>query len=308
MYQVSVTDANGCTVTDSFTLTRLDAPTLTLDNGASDFCYDNIDAATLVVNAAAGTAPYQYRINGGTLGASNSFAGLTPGTYTIEVVDANDCRDTVTATIEPQVIASATTIQELDCAGPPAQIQVNISNGYTSGGDYDIYEVSINGAPYTSDNNNITGNSFVYSIPNDGSIISDTTYQFLITDSRGCTTQTNVVTISPPETIAGSTVVTDTQCGDNTSGIIELVPDTTQGVPPYEFSNDGGATFSTQNIFSGYGPGTHGGFVIRDSRGCVSPAYTATIAPSDPLDATVTPVDAVCSAGSGKRFHINYHK
>ncbi len=298
LYQVSVTDANGCTVTDSFTLTRLDAPTLTLDNGASDFCYDNIDAATLVVNAAAGLAPYQYRINGGPLGASNSFTGLTPGTYTIEVVDANDCRDTVTATIEPQVIANATTIQELDCAGPPAQIQVNISNGYTSGGDYDIYEVSINGAPYTSDNNNITGNSFVYSIPNDGSIITDTTYQFLITDSRGCTTETNVVTISPPETIAGSTVVTDTQCGDITSGIVEVVPDTTQGVPPYEFSNDGGATFSTQNIFSGYGPGTHGGFVIRDSRGCVSPAYTATIAPSDPLDATVTPVDAVCSAGS----------
>ena len=298
LYQVSVTDANGCTVTDSFTLTRLDAPTLTLDNGASDFCYDNFTAATLVVNAAGGLAPYQYRINGGTLGASNSFAGLTPGTYTIEVVDANDCRDTVTATIEPQVVANATTIQELDCAGPPGQIQVNISNGYTSSGNYDIYEVSINGAPYTSDNNNITGNSFVYSIPNDGSIITDTTFQFLVTDSRGCTTETNVVTISPPETIAGSVVGTDTQCGDNTSGIVELIPDTTQGVPPYEFSNDNGATFSTQNIFSGYGPGTHGGFVIRDSRGCVSPAYSVTIAASAPLDATVTPTDAVCSAGS----------
>lgn len=63
-YQVSVTDANGCTVTDSFTLTRLDAPTLTLDNGASDFCYDNFTAATLAVNASGGLAPYQYRING----------------------------------------------------------------------------------------------------------------------------------------------------------------------------------------------------------------------------------------------------
>ena len=298
LYQVSVTDANGCTITDSFTLTQLDAPVLTLDNVASDFCYDNFTAATLVVNAALGTAPYQYRINGGVLGGSNSFSGLTPGTYTIEVVDANDCRDTVTATIEPQVMANATTIQQLDCAGPPGQIQVNISNGYTSGGDYDIYEVSINGAPYTSNNNNITGNSFVYSIPNDGSIISDTTYQFLVTDSRGCTTESNVVTISPPETIAGSVVGTDTQCGDNTSGIVELIPDTTQGIPPYEFSNDNGATFSTQNIFSGYGPGTHGGFIIRDSRGCVSPAYSVTIGASAPLDATVTPVDAVCAAGA----------
>ncbi|WP_420319804.1 T9SS type B sorting domain-containing protein [Flagellimonas sp.] len=297
-YQVSVTDANGCTITDSFSLTALQAPTLALDSGASDLCYDNFNAATLVVNASLGTTPYQYRINGGALGASNSFSGLTPGTYTIEVVDANDCRDTVTQTIEPQVTALAATIQELDCAGPPAQIQVNISNGYTSGGDYDIYEVSINGAPYTSDNNNITGNSFIYSIPNDGSIIVDTTYQFLITDSEGCTTESNIVTITPPETIAGSAVGTDTQCGDNTSGIVELIPDTTQGIPPYEFSNDNGATFSTQNIFSGYGPGTHGGFIVRDSRGCVSPAYSVTIAASAALDATVTPTPAVCSAGN----------
>ncbi|WP_349351702.1 SprB repeat-containing protein [Flagellimonas sp. MMG031] len=297
-YQVSVTDANGCTVTDSFALTRLDAPTLTLDAAASDFCYDNFTAATLSVNATGGLAPYRYRINGGVLGASASFNGLTPGTYTIEVVDANDCRDTVTATIEPQVMANATTIQELDCAGPPGQIQVNISNGYTSSGDYDIYEVSINGATYTSDNNNISGNSFVYSIPNDGSIISDTTFQFMITDARGCTTETNTVTISPPETIAGSAVATDTQCGDNASGVVELIPDTTQGIPPYEFSNDNGATFSTQNIFSGYGAGTHGGFVIRDSRGCVSPAYSVTIGSSAPLDATATPTDAVCSAGA----------
>lgn len=296
LYQVSVTDANGCTVTDTFTLTSLDAPTLTLNTGASDLCYDNFNAATLVVDATLGTAPYQYRINGGALGASNTFSGLTPGTYTIEVVDANDCRDTVTMTIEPQVMATAVTIQELDCAGPPAQIQVNISNGYTSGGDYDIYEVQINGGGYSSDNNNITGNSFIYSIPNDGSITSDTTYQFLITDSEGCTTESNIVTITPPETIAGSAVGTDTQCGDNTSGIVELIPDTSQGVPPYEFSNNNGATFTTQNIFSGYGPGTHGGFIIRDSRGCVSPPYSVTIAPSDALDATATPTPAVCAA------------
>ncbi len=297
LYQVSVTDANGCTVTDSFTLTRLDAPTLTLDSGASDLCYDNFTAATLVVNATGGLAPYQYRINNGTLGASNSFAGLSPGTYTIEVVDANDCRDTVTTTIEPQVMANATTIQELDCAGPDGQIQVNISNGYTSGGNYTSFEVSINGGPYSSDSNSISGTFFVYSVPNDGSIITDTTYQFLITDAQGCTTESNVVTISPPETIAGAVVATDTQCGDNASGIVELVPDFSQGIPPYEYSNDGGATFSSQNIFSGYGPGTHGGFVIRDSRGCVSPEYFATIAASTPLDATATPTDAICATG-----------
>ena len=297
LYQVSVTDANGCTITDSFTLTSLSSPTLTLDNAASDFCYDNVDAASLVVNAAGGDGSYQYRINGGLLGASNTFNGLTPGTYTIEVVDGNDCRDTVTATIALEITASATTIQELDCGGPDAQIRVNISNGYPSGGNYDYYEVSINGGAYSSTTTNITGNSFIYSIPNDGSIVVPTTFQFEVYDSRGCMTETNVVTIAPPEIIAGSTLVTDTTCGED-NGIIELVPDTNFGVPPYVFSDDSGATYSTQNIYSGFAAGTYSTFMIRDSRGCTTPLLSATVNASAPIDATIVVTDAVCTAGA----------
>jgi len=297
LYQVNVEDANGCIVTDSFTLTPLTAPTLTLDTVASDFCYDNIDASTMVVTAAGGLPPYQYRINGGALGGSPTFNGLTPGSYTIEVVDSNDCRDTVNVIVEPEVTASATAITQLNCGGPDAEILVNISNGYTSGGDYDYYEVSIDGAPYTSNNNNITGNSFIYTIPNDGSIIVPTTFQFEVFDAQGCRTETNVVTITPPETIAGTAVPTHTTCGDN-NGIVTLIPDTTQGVPPYEFSDNGGATFTTQNIYSGYAPGVYNNFVIRDARGCVSPPLSVTINGSVPIDATVSPVDAICTAGT----------
>ena len=46
-YQVSVTDANGCTITDSFALSALQAPTLALDLGASDLCYDNFNGFNL---------------------------------------------------------------------------------------------------------------------------------------------------------------------------------------------------------------------------------------------------------------------
>ncbi|MGB5236516.1 MAG: T9SS type B sorting domain-containing protein [Flavobacteriaceae bacterium] len=296
-YQVSVTDANGCTVTDTFTLTSLASPTLSVNAGATDYCYDNVDAATIAVTTAGGLAPFQYRINSGPLGGSSTFNGLTPGTYFIEVVDSNNCWDDITVVIEPEINAVATTIQELDCGGPPAQIQVTINDGYTSGGDYDIYEVSIDGAPYTSDSNNITGNSFIYSIPNDGSIIAPTTFQFLVQDSEGCTTETNVVTISPPETIVGAAVPTDTTCGDD-NGIITLVPDTNFGVPPYEFSDNSGATWSAQNIYSGFAPGTYSTFMIRDSRGCTTALLSATINTSLALDASVVPVDAVCAAGT----------
>ena len=295
-YQITVTDANGCTLTDTFDLTPLESPELALDQTASDFCYDNFNASTLVVNASGGTGSYEYRINSGTWVSSNSFSGLSPGNYTIEVRDSNGCRDSLTQAINPPLRADAQTIQELECGGPEGEIRVNISNGYTSGGNYDSYEVSINGGPYTTDNNNISGNSFVFSVPNDGSITAPTSYQFEVTDARGCTTLSNVVTVLPREEIAGTAIPTDTRCGED-NGIVELVPDFTVGIPPYEFSNDGGNTFSTQNIFSGYGPGTHGGFYIMDSRGCISPEITVTIADSDPLLASSTASDAVCSSG-----------
>ncbi|MEZ2416072.1 T9SS type B sorting domain-containing protein [Muriicola sp. E247] len=295
LYQVSVTDANGCTITDSFTLTSLAAPTLTIDNGATDYCYDNTDAATIAVNAAGGLPPYQYRINGGLWVGGSTFNNLTPGTYTVEVNDANDCRDSVTLNIADEISATAVTITELNCGGPDAQIQVTITDGYPSGGDYDIYEVSVDGAAYTSNSNNITGNSFVYSIPNDGSITTDTTFQFLVSDSRGCTTETNVVTISPPESIVGVATATDTSCGDD-NGIITLTADTNFGVPPYEFSDDNGTTYGAQNVFSGFAPGTYNTFMIRDSRGCTTPLLSATINASAAIDATVVANDAVCAA------------
>ena len=297
LYQVSVTDANGCTVTDNFTLTPLSAPTLTINAGSSDYCYDNTDAATIAVTAAGGLAPYQYRINNGPWGGSNTYNGLTPGNYTIEVLDANNCRDDVSVTIAPQITATATAIRELNCGGPSAQIRVNISNGYPSGGNYSSYEVSIDGGPFSSAAFPISGNSFIYDIPNDGSITVNTDFRFQVQDSRGCITETNVVTISPPETIAGTAVPTGTSCGED-NGIIELIPDTSQGIPPYEYSSDGGATYSSQNIFSGFAPGTYSSFMIRDSRGCTSPLLSATISSSSPIDADVSSVDAVCSAGA----------
>lgn len=293
-YTVTVTDLNGCSVTDTFSLSALSTPILTVDNAASDFCYDAFDAASLVVNASSGTAPYEYRINGGPLGASNTFSGLNPGTYTIEVVDANDCRDDVSVTIQPQITATATIIQELECSGPDGQIQVIISDGYPAGSNYVDYDVYVDGV-LTSTNVPITGNSFVHTVPNDGSITTDTGYRFVVRDSQGCENQTDEVIITPQETISGTAMVTDTQCGDLSSGIVELIPDTTQGVPPYEYSDNGGATFGSQNVFSGYGPGTHSNFVIRDSRGCVSPPISATIATSDPLNSTVTVFDATCA-------------
>ncbi|QLG44061.1 T9SS type B sorting domain-containing protein [Costertonia aggregata] len=307
LYTVTVEDTNGCTVTGSFTLTALEAPVLTLNTTASDLCYDNNNAATLVVNEpTTGVGPFRYSINGGAFSAPTtgdfSFSGLTPNTYTIEVRDSQDCSDTLTQIVQPEIRGTATIIRELTCAGPDAQIRVVVNDGYPSGGNYDHYEVRFDTAPltaqpYSSSNFTFTGNTFVYNVPA-ALVTTDTNFQFQIFDSQGCPTETNVVTLSPTEVIAGAAVGSDTVCGDLTSGTVTVNADTTQGVAPYEFSNDGGLTYSTQNVFSGYAPGTYADFRVRDSRGCESPILSATINPSTAVDATVVPNNAICTGAT----------
>ncbi len=296
-YTLEVTDVNGCQVLDTFTLTPLPSPALSLDLAQSDFCYDAFNAAQLAVTASGGLGPYEYRINGGPWQASPIFPGLTPNSYTLEVNDANNCRTQITALINDPIRATASILQELTCSGPDARIEVSIQDGYPIGTSYDHYEVSINGGPYTSANYPIAGSSFQYTVPNDGSITSDTTYEFMVLDSQGCSAFSNQITISPRESIAGSVQITDTRCGVPGSGVVELIPDTNFGVPPYEYSNDNGTTFGPVSVFPGYSAGTHGGFVIRDSRGCESPTLTAVVGSSAPLDAVITPTPASCSAG-----------
>ncbi len=293
-YFVRVEDNLGCVVTSSpgKTFTALEFPTISL--GTSDFCFDSTDAASLSVVATGGDGIYEYRINGGPWGPSPSFSGLAPDTYTIEVRDGNECPASITRTIEPQLTTNITIVRELECTltgTRDARIRVNISDGYTP---YLNYEVSFNGAPY-SGTTAITGNSFVFDTPNDG------TYQFRVSDSgtdgsgASCTTETNEVVIAPIESIVASAVPTDPRCGDPNTGVVELVPDTSVGIPPYEYSTDN-VNYGSQPIFGNLAPGNYT-YYVRDSRGCFVPV-PFTIGPAGPpLDATVAITDATCSPG-----------
>ncbi|QYS87939.1 SprB repeat-containing protein [Flavobacterium davisii] len=81
-YTVTIKDAGGCQVIKTINLTNPNNPTLAL--GASDFCYDDTNKASLVVSASGGVAPYSFSLNGGAFVPSNTptdshtFNGLIP--------------------------------------------------------------------------------------------------------------------------------------------------------------------------------------------------------------------------------------
>jgi hypothetical protein len=85
-YDVTVTDANGCTETGSATVTEAAALTLALAT-TSDSLYALAGSATATVTG--GTEPYTYAWDGTT--GTATLDGLGEGVYTVIVTDANGC-------------------------------------------------------------------------------------------------------------------------------------------------------------------------------------------------------------------------
>ncbi|MEX0272913.1 MAG: SprB repeat-containing protein, partial [Flavobacteriaceae bacterium] len=295
-YTLTVTDAEGCSATHTFTLTTIDSPDVVVDSGASNICHVPGTGATVAVSSTAGSAPlasHQYRINGGTLQASPVFTGLTPGSYTIEVVDGNNCSDSINVTINPRLRVNTNIAAEIPCGGAPGQIQVNVNGGYTVGAGTKQYEVSADGGTTFGAPSPLTSNSFLFdtNVPGD--------YVFRVTDNEGCVAESSPVTLNPPQTIDPATLdITPVSCGGSDNGRVVITPDATSGIPPYEISFNGGA-FGTQNVFSNLTVGTYQ-VVVRDARGCETTPVDAVVSLNTTAvpNATVSEVQATCNAGA----------
>ena len=95
LYQVTVTDAGGCTASKNITITDLPGPSLT-ETHVNITC-DNTNGS-IDLSVSDGTFPYTYIwSNGATSQDLNNIT--TSGTYSVAVIDANCCTTTKTITI-----------------------------------------------------------------------------------------------------------------------------------------------------------------------------------------------------------------
>jgi hypothetical protein len=102
VYSVAVVDGNNCTTSQSITISTPSQLTATIASVNPSVV--NKFLGSLLVNAAGGTPPYQYAINGGAFQTSNDFAGkFIIGTNTLSIKDANGCIITSTKLIELDV-------------------------------------------------------------------------------------------------------------------------------------------------------------------------------------------------------------
>ncbi|WP_186435570.1 T9SS type B sorting domain-containing protein [Maribacter sp. MAR_2009_72] len=291
IHTITVTDTNGCTATDTFTLNTPVNPVISIDP-SSDLCYDssNPGSATVVIGGSGGLAPYVFRMNSGPYRTSNTFANLTPGNYTFEIRDANGCTDDLMFTIEPQLTANIVLSKDIDCTvSPDAILDLQVNGGYSPF----TYELNIDNGGYTS----YTG-TFPFTTNTPG------LYRFRVTDSQGCVAESNEVTVTAVVNPLATETVTDPTCNGDSNGIVEINIDPAYGSSPYEISFNG-SPFTSQRVYPGLAAGTYT-YTLRDSKSCT---YTQTVTVNDPVlfDANVVATDVSCG-GSGDipgRIDIN---
>lgn len=122
-----LTSSLGC---DSLlTVSVAEHPVAQLDWEATPSCWNDADG-TVSLAASAGTAPYQYAIDGGSFGNGSVFGGLPAGQYLAMVTDGNGCLTQMpfeVATIPPTIIELAGA--KLYCGQPTATLAPEIISG-----------------------------------------------------------------------------------------------------------------------------------------------------------------------------------
>lgn len=288
-YNATVTDVNGCVVNTTFTLNAAVPPVLAIT--PNDFCYDDAAGLTLTANVTSGgDGNYQYSLNGGAFGAGNVFAGLTSGSYTIDVRDGNNCTDSASITINPELSVSATASNITACA---TDTDVNIS---AAGGDGNyVYAVVADGvAPAAGD----------FAATNPVAVTPAGDYDVYVRDNNGgagyCEASFDITIVQ--DAPLGLTIVdTGILCSGEAQATITITA--TGGEAPYEYSINNGTTYQPSNTFVNQLAGSYN-IRVRDANNCdIAQIYTITEPLTLSASAAVTQL-AECNPGIGAEVRI----
>ncbi|WP_309612800.1 T9SS type A sorting domain-containing protein [Flavobacterium sp.] len=266
-YTAVVTDANGCTVNVSATVTQ---PTTVLSSTNTSVnatcCTGNNGTAN--VTPIGGTAPYTILWSNGS--TTFSLDNLVAGTYTYVVTDANGCTTNGSVLIRAvPILASTLVTTPATCAGNDASVTVTATGGTM---------------PYTILWSN---GSTTFTLAN----LAAGTYTYTVTDANGC--QTNgTVTITATPVLVASATSTNVNCFAGTNGSATVTA--TGGTAPYTILwSNGSTTFTVNNLLAG----TYTA-VVTDARGCTSNVSVTITQPAMALASTNTTTNVSCFAGT----------
>jgi len=249
IYTVTLTDANGCSNTTSFTVQSSNAPVLSIDSLVDVNCAGGNDgSANLSVTG--GVAPYVWSWQGG-ISNSSSATGLTSGTYNVTVSDVSGCQSFIQVIIsQPDPIAIQMSQPVTICIGGNTVI-----SGSASGGTQPYIYAWSDGSSTAQVNVNP---------------VVSTSYVLTVTDSKGCAIVSDPLSISVFQQLNLTAAYPDSIC-KNTSATITLNATGGDGNYTYSWSNGQAGASNTINIS---GDTT---LVVTLQDGCTTPQQQTTI-------------------------------
>lgn len=289
-YILTLTDSNGCSRTDSITISEPTAPLLVSIIGNDTVQCSNSADGQLIAIATGGTGFINYSWNSAPVQINDTAINLTGGNYTVTVTDSLGCVASANANI---------------IAPPPFNFTINASL-YPGGDNVSCFGLS-DGSISATVNGGNGGNSYHW-IPNNDTTLSIAnlsagTYTLTVTDSLGCTDNSSI-TLSEPALFTVNASSTSPLCvGQNSGSISALVGG---GNAAFDYTWTPG-NFNTPNV-SGLGIGTY--IVnVTDTNGCaasdtvtiIDPPIITAVLQSDSSDCAINNGSAIVtpSGGSG---------
>ncbi len=251
-YDLTVTDANGCTVdTLNFPIGGPAPIVINTTTIVDESCNGSCDGS-ITIDAPLAT---QFSIdNGTTFQASNTFNGLCAGNYDIVVQDANGCPATTTAIVNSPAPLSATVSNDTTiCTGGTATLTAGGLGGTT---------------PYT----------YLWDDPNASTTATITTtvagtFNVTVTDDNGCTAQATVtVAIAPPLTVTALT--SQSICPGDQVTISAIGGGGDGGPYNYDWTNDDGSGWTASGQFQTVAPTVTTTYTVTVSDNCGSTTTT----------------------------------
>ena len=262
-YSVSVTDANGCQLTESVNLEQ--PGPLTVDFEQVNVTCGGAGDGFVKINPTGGKAPYSF------LWSHNQIFGelnnLDPGDYTVTVSDANQCEEIIELTImEPESLEMDVDLFLIDCDGSRGGMTAHVVGGLR---------------PY----------QYLWSNGDSTITISELepgTYGVTVTDANLCTISQDDLIIDGDPPFELDIEVQDIECSEDDTGSIQVWTD--GGLPPFSYDWNTGQTDSFINNLA---VGDYH-LTVTDADGCMVTA-SATVNRSSPVLVSISTQDIACA-------------
>jgi len=274
-YTVTVSDLNGCSDTESYTINQPELPLSASSINENVLCFgDNTGEIDLTVDG--GTLSYTYAWNSGEM--TQDLSAINSGNYSVLITDGNGC----------QLNYSTTILQ------PSAPISIVYSVNNVTCFD------SLNGSVLA----NVSGGTqpYDYQWSNGAEVIlADTTanpqnlpaatYLLIVTDTNNCILNQSIEVTEPDKLVLSLTTI-DVLCKNDNTGSVDL--SVTGGTPGYvyQWSN----TYTTQDV-TNLLAGDYS-VVVSDGNGCLDSISAQIFEPNELLTMAINKKDVLCFSES----------